>query len=458
MAKVVNFKNKLRFYFNLIDTRKQAGDLWGVLDATRSAMAHARTKIDRRGLNLLMGQTYFEMGQYMLSCEHFFRAVAVPHLRSAAFFGVARNLICMRNFDLALEYLDATLKWDAANTFTGAVLEWSSVMKNKMREPDFAAEKLLRSARVLLAQEEFIKADELLKNLQPTAEVIAYRAFCAFLRGQYARSRELGFAALELDSDNVVARCVLAEMAKSEKDGTELEEHLHALEGNPTEKPAELLKIALLFASLGCYDRSMKFLQKLQQIDEFNAKNHLFSALCCHNLKKEEDALFHISRAHWLDFENPLYIFFYNLIKSGELPDEVLLKNQLPPPFQAQKLENLNALLYGGKFCQELSRSCFLLDDLEWSFSLRDEAQTDATSFALASCTNKKSLNLVSKLLVSPRPAPKQKFLIARNALLSNNFLVWTSSAISDTLASVWAKKNSKVLIKAISAGRSAML
>lgn len=123
MAKVLNFKNKLTYFLNLIDKRQQEGDLWGVLDGTRNAVNYAKTKVEREGLDLLIGQTYFDMGQYALSCEYFFRTAKIPHLRSACFFGIARNLVCVKKYDLALDYLEATLKWDFNQSFTGAVLE-----------------------------------------------------------------------------------------------------------------------------------------------------------------------------------------------------------------------------------------------------------------------------------------------------------------------------------------------
>jgi len=424
MEKVLNFKNKLSYFLNLIDKRQQEGDLWGVLDATRNAITYSKTKIEREGLDLLIGQVYYDMGQYSLSCEYFFRAVNIPHLRSACFFGLARNLICVKKYDLALDYLEGTLKWDFSNTWTGAVLEWTRVIKNNMDNPNFENENLLKSAKNLISQQEWAKAKEILQTLKSDDETQGCLALCYLLEEDYSTSERLIKEVLLNNPENVMANCIMIEISQHRENEILMTKHLQRLYLNETKNPEDILRIAMLFSSRKEWVKALIFFERLIKVDEFNSKNHLLCALCCHNLNKYEDALYHISRARWLDIENPLYLFFFQLLKTHDLPDEVVIRNRLPKEIEKQKIESLLEIFYSGKFAQEINKSYYLLQDIEWSFSLYNTQLTQEASSALCNCKHKNSVALIKKLLLSPRPNTHQKFVMAKNALLSNNF--WT--------------------------------
>jgi len=424
MAKVLNFKNKLRYFLNLIDKRQQDADLWGVLDATRNAISYAKTKIEREGLDLLMGQVYFDMGQYSLSCEYFFRAVHIAHLRSACFFGIARNLICVNKYDLALDYLEATLKWDFCNTFTGAVLEWTKVIKDNMDNPDFENKNLLKIAKKFIVKKEWKKAKEILQTLKSEEDTQSLLALCNFFEEDYPTSERIAKEVLENNSNNVMATCVMVEICQHKQNEQTLNKYLQRLYLNESENPSEILKVAMLFAGRKDFIKAHIFFERLLKVDEFNPKNHLLCALCCHNIGKYDDAIFHISQARWLDSDNPLYLFFFQLLKTHDLPDEVTIRNRLPKEIEQQKIDSLLEIFYSGKFSQEISKSYFLLQDVEWSFSLYNPQLTQEASSALCNCTHKHSVELIKKLLLSPRPSSHQKFVMAKNALLSNNFFI----------------------------------
>ncbi len=424
MAKVLNFKNKLTYFLNLIDKRQQEGDLWGVLDGTRNAVNYAKTKVEREGLDLLIGQTYFDMGQYALSCEYFFRTAKIPHLRSACFFGIARNLVCVKKYDLALDYLEATLKWDFNQSFTGAVLEWTHAIKDSMSNPNFERNNLVKSAITFLSKREWEKARDILQTLKSDEETQSYMAVCNLLAEDYTHAEKIAKEVLSENLNNVICLCVMVEVCQHKNKEKDMRKYLQNLYLNESKNPKDILKIATLFSRLKEWKKAHIFFERLIQIEEFNPKNHLFCALCCHNLSKYEDALFHISRARWLDIENPLYLFFFQLLKTHDLPNEVAIRNRLPKELEQQKIHSLLEIFYGGKFAQEINKSYFLLEDIEWCFSLYDEQLTQEASCALCNCTHKSSVRLIKKLLLSPRPNTQQKFIMAKNALLSNNF--WT--------------------------------
>ena len=420
MGKIIHFKNNLKHFLDLIDKRQQENDLWGVLDASRNAKNCAKTRIEKDGLNLLIGQAYFDMGQYALSLEFFFRTLHIPHIRSSAFFGIARNLVCIKKFALALDYLDATLKWDISNTFTGAVLEWTYDIKEKINDPEIAKENLIFSAKNLISKKDFAGAKEILSGLKSDEENQSLLAICNFFEENFSIAESLAKEVLSLNPENVSCLCLLCMLY--EKTG---KQHLAKKYQNrvyliETDIPEDLRRIGLLFASKNEFDKSYIFLEKLIQIEEFNAKNHLFCALCAYNLGKKDDALFHISKARWLDNENPLYLFFFQLIKTDDLPSQTKISAELPQEIANEKIKNLIEIFFGGNFNNLIEKSYFLLDDVLWAFSLKDLDLTDKCSNALANCNNKKAQRLLKNIMLSPKPTVRQKFLITKNALLAN--------------------------------------
>ena len=283
MAKVLNFKNKLTYFLNLIDKRQQEGDLWGVLDGTRNAVNYAKTKVEREGLDLLIGQTYFDMGQYALSCEYFFRTAKIPHLRSACFFGIARNLVCVKKYDLALDYLEATLKWDFNQSFTGAVLEWTHAIKDSMSNPNFERNNLVKSAITFLSKREWEKARDILQTLKSDEETQSYMAVCNLLAEDYTHAEKIAKEVLSENLNNVICLCVMVEVCQHENKEKDMRKYLQNLYLNESKNPKDILKIATLFSRLKEWKKAHIFFERLIQIEEFNPKNHLFCALCCHN-------------------------------------------------------------------------------------------------------------------------------------------------------------------------------
>ena len=424
MAKVVNFKKKLSYFLNLIDKRQECGDLWGVLDATRNAITYSKTKVEKDGLNLLMGQVYFDMGQYALSMEYFFRAVPVVHLRASAFFGVARNLVLIKKYDLALDYLEATIKWDFNGIFSGAVLEWTHQIKQNINSPAEEVATLIQSAKHFLLEKDYKNARLVLGSLksdETTSSLLAtLNLFEGDLKMAEAKSKEV----LSTNPQHVDSICVLLEVYAKTKNEKLLNKMLYALFDVETEDVLDLRKIGLVFSKFKDFEKARKFFEKLAKIDEFNAKNHLFLALCNFNLAKTEEAMLELSKARWLDMENPLYGFFMDIIKTGET-DFLEIKAKLPKEIENEKIKNLLEIFYGGVFEKEISKSFCLEQDILWSFSLDDFSLADYSSAALANSNNKKAKKILENIMLSPKLSARQKYVITKNAMLSNNhFLI----------------------------------
>ena len=96
MQKIVKFRKSLKYYLNLIYQRQTAGDLWGVLEAIKNAKSVCKNKRGQQKLNLMLAQTYYEMGQYDQSSNQFFKILPYTIFRASAFFGVGRNLVCQK--------------------------------------------------------------------------------------------------------------------------------------------------------------------------------------------------------------------------------------------------------------------------------------------------------------------------------------------------------------------------
>ena len=102
-----------------------------------------------------------------------------------------------------------------------------------------------------------------------------------------------------------------------------------------------LKSVATFLSQKQMFYEALKFYEKLCKIDEFDAKNYLLCGLCLFKLKKIDDALFYISKAMWLDGENPLYSFFYELIKTNGLDDSIKIEAKLPKNIETEKVKIL---------------------------------------------------------------------------------------------------------------------
>lgn len=422
MTKVLKFKRTLNYYYNLIKQRQNSCDLWGVIDAIKNAKSLAKQKKDKNNLNFLLAQTYFEMGQYNLSLDYFFEVVEQKTLRCGAFFGIGRNLIYKNQYDLALDYFDACLKWDYFGVFSEPILEWTSYLKEKLDDVDCEHKRLVLSAKHFMMQKEFEKAKQILETLKSDAETLSLNSWCCFELEDFFGAKNLAKQALLEDENCVLAYFVLLKLCRKEKKQSLEKTYLNSLLNLEINNPISLRQAGLFLSSKKQSLRALAYFQKLCQVEEFNPKNHLFCGLCFYQLNQISEALLCVSKAIWLDEENPIYVFFYNAIKTGDLDKNENISAKLPKSMERQKVENLLNIFFGGKFSKVLDKSYGLLDDILWSFSLDDLNLTKTVSEGLVCSQNEKAICLFKKVLLKTFPTPKQKFLMIKEAIYCQTF------------------------------------
>lgn len=416
MAKILKFKHNLKYYLTLLEKRKQANDLWGVLETAKAAMAHAKTKNGRMELNLILAETFFAMKQYEQSLFYFFKTLKCPSLKAAAFFGIGKNLAEQKDFSLALDYFEKTLDFDVFNLFSSAVLAWTQHIKKQMDNPKFETQSLQKQAELLILQNKLNEAKTILFGLLQDERTCVLLSVCSLKEKDIFSAKKFAKKALEQNPSSVEANLVLFSAYENPISKQKICEKLKQLQ---TQKPKDLEKIGVFFAKQKDFSFAKTCFEKWQKIDEFNPKSHLFCALVCQNLKDSQNAIFHLQNARWLDFENPIYEFFLELFKSNRQDFEMLKK--LPKDIEKQKLENLMEVFFSGNFVEHLKKSHTLLLDTEWCFSLQNFDVSNVASRAICGVKNADTKTLMQKLLIQKMPA-KQKFAICKNALLSENF------------------------------------
>ena len=420
MQKIVKFRKSVKHYFNLIYARQSTGDLWGVLDAIKNAKQVCKNRKEKQKLNVMMAQNYYEMEQYELSSNHFFRLAPNELFRASAFFGIGRNLVCQKRFDLALDYFQAAIKWDVLNVFKEAILEWTNFVKCETEKQD-DEDVYLATIKRLLKNGNGTMARKLLSEMKTTHETLALMAFCDFLDEDFSSAEQKAKESLLEKGGQSLAHIVLAKIYEKHKIEKKQKIVQKLLEIDFSEKE-DLKRVAMFLSSEKDFFHAAFYFEKLCKIEQFNPINHLFCGLCYYNLKKEQDALASVGKSMWLDEENPVYSFFYDAIKTCELGEKCKISKKLPKEIESAKVENLIEVFFGGSLSKEIDKSYNLLNDILWSYELNDLELTEKATMSLISSKNKKAICLVKKLMLQTSPTPKQKFVILKEALKSGVF------------------------------------
>ncbi len=421
MQNVINFKQSLDYYLKLIDTRVGSGDFLGALDSARRALENAKTRIDSESINILIGQIYFEMKLYPLSCEHFFRAVRTPETRASAFFGIAKNLVLMGNYKLALDYFSATLDTPSTQDFAGAVLEWThKIRENLSIEPK--TKPTLAVAKNLVKMKKFEQAISLLSPLAHTDyEAKIYLADVLVMAQKYTEAREILFGILHENPADTHAILVLCSLCFAEKDFSSLEINLQKIDGIPLNLGQYVL-VGNLFSSMGNFKTAKKYYQKAISMDEYNIRVMLYIAICFYNENDFENAMYYLNQARWVDIENPILNAYHEIFSRKSADTPLAIKFQLPTKIAEKKVQNILSVIDGGNFCDELNRSLFLSDDIEWCFTITDSNLSRKLASALSRCKRKKALKMYRRFLLSIRLNREQKFYLTKYAILNENF------------------------------------
>ena len=421
MQKILKFKPSLDYYLKTLDTRLAEHDYLGALDSARNALRQSKTRIDKEAINILIGQIYFEMGQYILSCEYFFRAVKVPQTRASAYFGIGRNLIKMNREKLALEYFDCALSTGGVEDFSGAILEWTHIIRQNLtiKSPKFSE---VAVAKNLVKLSEYDEALEILKPRFYSGEIEAkvITADILVLKGEYSKARDILLKILRFENDNVSALLVLCSLCLAEKDYGNLEINLEQLDECEL-NDNQLGVLASLYASIGKYEKSVKNYEKILKNDAFNIKYLLFTAICYYNLGNTQEALYYIGQARWVDIENPILNIYYDIFNRNLVSPPLKLVTQIPPAISEDKLKNIFSAINSGNFCENFVHSLTLADDIEWCFCLKNNTLTEELARVLAQCRKKQAIALYSKMLLTVRLNKNQKFYLTKYALLNNH-------------------------------------
>lgn len=420
MQKVVSFKQNLDYYLRLIDTRSVDGDFLGALDAGRRAIENAKTRVDRESINILIGQVYFEMGLYALSCEHFFRAVCIPETRASAFFGLGRNLVKMHNPKLALEYFDATLSCGGTQDFSGAVLEWTYILREELGQSQ-NVQPVLAIAQNLVKMKKYEQAIELLYPLgYKDIESQVYLADVLILSKKYDKAREILFSILRENPSNAHAILVLCSLCYAEGDMCSLDINLQKL-SNISLNFAQFVLAGNLFCSIGDFENGVKMYTQAISLDEYNTKVLLYQAIAYFNMGETQEALYSIGRARWVDIENPVLNIYYDIFSRNLVEPPLAIITQIPAKLAQSKLNNIFGAI-NANFCDNFQRSLLLADDIEWAMTTKDLALTEKLSQALSKCKKKKALKMYKHFMLSVRLNKEQKFYLTKYALKNETF------------------------------------
>lgn len=421
MKNILGFKHKLSYYLSLIDSREQAGDLWGVLDACRNAKRLANCKVKKQSFDVLIANTYFKMEQYPLACESFFKAISVPELRAACFFGVGKSLTCLNNFNLALDYFETALKWDNENKFSEEILWWTDYILSKINSPQIANLRVLEYGKKLLKNKQYIEAEKVLKTIaQKNDKAGNFYALSLFLNDKTEFANSVNQQNLT-QKNNIFALCLQYEINKkmhSEKLNNEV---LKQIVTKKSQNPDYMLNKALFLFKNQMYAPCLQALKECLDLNEYNPKVLLFCAEASYNVGNIEDALYYTSRARWIDFDNPVYLFYFDLFKKEKLKKPVKLSQKLDSQISQQKISELKQNLQSHQFVSMLFKNHFLLEDFSYGF-LADNDICNRASCILVESKKQEPKQFFNDMLVSIKPTFYQKFLMVRQSFYSEKF------------------------------------
>ncbi len=412
--------HSLSYYLKLFDVRKKDGDMFGALDAGRNALKYAKTHIDKDSINLLLGNVYFEMHLYTLSCEYYFRALNVPSTRAGAYFGVARNLIFLRRYNLSLNYLDKVLEWDSSGLFSDVVLEWINFIHIQINEEEqkSAFDKLQSTAKKLMQRKDFLSAlstlDKALALCPEDDDVLLLYAQCLYSLGQVDKARQIIKTVIIDNHDNQTARLLLCEICVHDEDLTSLGTLLRTIDVEQL-NDTQLLCLGKIFAYIANFEEAISVFLRLVKIRPYSPKVYLYLAICYHNLHDSENALYYLAQARWLDFENVVLMDYSRIFASTQ--DVLSLVDTLPSDVAQTKIQKLEEQVVQPKFVDNWLHSPLLMDDTDWLFGTCFYDVGEKLSHKLSLSHSKKVKKYCCKVLLSVRPNLRQKFFLTREML-----------------------------------------
>ena len=417
-------RHDLSYYLKLFDERKANDDLFGALDAGRNALRYAKTRIDKDSINLLLGQVYYEMGLFTLSCEYYFRAVQVPSSRAGAYFGIGRNMVCLKRYVLSLDYFDKVLEWDCGNFFTQSVLEWTNYIKQQLNnnEHQEVCEKLKNDIKKHIKQHDYVNAMQLIKtDLTNDATMMLFEAECYIGVCDFNNARKIIKLVLSQEPNNNEAMLLLSIVCSYDGDETSLNILLERINKDNL-STAQLLTLAELYASLQKYNNAIEALNKILKDMPYSPKVFLFLGICYHNLGDQQNALYFLAQARWIDYENPNLPVFLQIFSNDNiilpLTDKIPLKNY------QQKLKVIHNALMQNNFIGQWIHSPIMIDHTDWLLTTNEYDLTQQVARHFCLSKNKRIKKYFEKALLSVRPNLHQKFILTREAMRNSNLRI----------------------------------
>ena len=411
MAKILKYKQNLNFFLNLIDNRIANKDFLGALDASRRAQTSAQTKVERTSLNLLIGEIYYYMGLYKLSCEFYLRAALCPHVRASAFYGMGVSLLKLEQNNLALEYFEACTKTQSDTNFYPLINDClNSITQTQNTNFDIST-----IAQKLFDNNQTQKAVEILKasvDFSQNSQILLAKAYIK--NNQMDEAREIIFKLLKLNPMNVNANLCLCELCKIENDFPNLDTILSNLNTIPLNF-SHYMQISKYYCVLNKWNKAIESYSHAADINPFSIEAEVCLSLCYVNLNNKTEALYHIGKAKWIDIENPIVNAISDSLQKDEITPPVEVEYKLPQNLTGTKLENVDNALKND-FCRLMHTSPWLNNDVEWCFSQNSQLTNEISTF-LSKCKHKKTLESFQKYLLSLRLTKNQKFYFIKNAI-----------------------------------------
>lgn len=418
---IIKFKHSLSYYLKLFDTRKANNDLLGALDAGRNAFKYARTRIDKDSINLLLGQVYYDMELYTLSCDYYFRAIEVGYCRAGAYFGVGRNLVRLERYLSALDYFDKVLEWDVDNLFTQSVLEWTDYIKQQInyKEKNNIKDDLTKNIKKCIKHNNYVNAfqliNEMVQNNGDKTVASLYEIECYVAMQDFDRARQLCKLLLTEQPDNADARLLMCAICKYDGDETSLLTHLGYIKQENL-SDMQLLSFAQLYASVHKYDFAIDILKKILKNKPYSSRVNLYIAICYNNVCDKENALYYLAQARWIDYENPILLDFHKIFETENVV--LPLTEKLSNERYQQKLTVIQNNLLNNNFAQRWIHSPLLMEQTDW---LLCSGNCDVLKLMAKTFCNSKHKcikNYYKHALLSVRPSMQQKFILAREAVV----------------------------------------
>ena len=425
MGKIVKFKQTIDYYIKISDARLAEGDTLGAISAIRSGIEALKPSNKRDSMYVILGQLYFNLNLFELSNYYLFKAFYISELRACVCFCLGRNMVKLKRYDVADLYFCECLDYDTAKQFYEFVKEWITYAKRESPKHNIKSVEertLARTAKLLHAQQ-YEQALAQLNSLPElhgyTEDTLYLRASAHFLLNNFNEAREAAKVLLRGDPESVLGYCMLINICVSEADYENLEINTRRLLALSPKAPNESYRAALTLARSSKYAESKPYFERLLHADEHNVKVLFFYSLTCYLADEVDNALFYISRAKWIDYDNKILDFYYNYYRQRIKLSSPEFVFQIPKPLAQNKLEEIARILKQGAVASTaINQSHFLLDDIEWTFTLNQPDTTAFISEKLIMLHNKKADQVIHNAMINNLNPERLKYEVLRQMFL----------------------------------------